>query len=302
MFNRGKLSFKTLNNNECASLLNETQHRTDFLTPLKNDITVFIEKRIHSGVIGGNNHIDMAYSNDNDYFDVMYIRVYLVTSEQYKTITGNGGEFYNEEKLENGKIKECYLDIQIKISPEGQIYRPILEQIVDHEINHMYDDWEWIVLGHEPLSLTKKINISAKFIEDNINSNDGLLKAIAWCLYLSKWTEENAHVNQAYSEFQKVKLTRRNVHWKLKSTNAYRNYNKAKIDMEYYVGNTSENTLKNTYNSITSQYGNIGLPVPTKENKYGEKLLMWAENIFNHFLKRYCSEASLYLDRLTTTK
>lgn len=238
-----------------------------------------------------------VFERENDFFQKINIELLLIQDNNYHNPRYCGGEYYNETRIADGKIEECKLSVQIKISKEGCFSNEILFSIIDHELNHMYDDWQWQSTGHEPLSLTQYLNRSEKFINDFIQSNDGILKTIAWCLYLSKWTEENSHVNQAYSEFSKIGLTRRNCAWKIKSTTSYRNYNKIKIDMEHYVGQNSENKLQLIAAWIKANYGDIGIPKKGNDNKYGERLLKWAENIFKRFIKRYCSIASLYLER-----
>jgi len=295
--NRKKIKFDYCTDDECAILLNESRHRMDFLDKLKDNIFIKIKESVDVMLNEQKFGSTFVFDEENDFFGRMFIHIILVKVDNINNARNYGGNYYNEKELTKGKLFEVDFEITIGVNDGGQYNENYIKTIIDHEITHLYDDFEWQATGHKPL-IDKSEGNKDNFIRDNINSNDGMLKSLAWCLYLDNWVEENAFINQAYTEFSNVGMTRRNVHTKIKSTVAYRNYNKAKIDMGYYIGNNSEQYLKSIYNNILSKYGKIGIPSPAQENNYRNKLRMWSDNIFRHFIKRYCSIVSEYLDNL----
>lgn len=295
--NRRKIKFDYCTDDECAILLNESRHHMDFLDKLKDSILVKIKESVNVMLNEQKFDSTFVFDEENDFFERMFIHIILVKVDNINNARNYGGNYYNEKELAKGKLFEVDFEIIIGVNDSGQYNENYIKTIIDHEITHLYDDFEWQATGHKPL-IDKSEGNKDNFISDNINSNDSMLKSLAWCLYLNNWVEENAFINQAYTELFNVGMTRRNVHAKIKSTVAYRNYNKAKIDMDYYIGNNSEQYLKSIYNNILSKYGKIGIPSPAQENNYRDKLRMWSDNIFRHFIKRYCSIVSEYLDNL----
>lgn len=289
------INFKRLTNNECRKLLNETLHRMDFLRELQDDVFNFVNERILT--INHDNEVDIIYNRDNDYFIKLDIHISVTINEKYMA-NRNPAVYYNESGLRGGKIESPKLYVNVIKNQKGNFNSFGLQTSIYHEVTHLYDDWQWIKNGHNPLCVdTNKINITG-LINELISNGNGISQQVGWCLYLSRYYENNAFINQTESELSKLGCTRKNVSKKIKSTIAYRNYNKLKIDMKYYIANSSDDDFKRL-NKMVIDSG-LGKIVPRLVDynvaDYKNKLLKWSEDIFRRFIKRYCGVVQHYLD------
>ena len=284
---------------ECLNILEEERHHTDFLDDLKENICTFINSHIKEMISNNRFNFSEIYEKPNQYFDRLIVDIKLNKRSDYYSKKHSGGQYYNTFGIQNGKLHLPELDIETAIGLNGEYNDMWVRLIVDHEINHLYDDWQWQSTGHEPLTDNSEWNHGdGRFIQENLgNKSNPLIMSLAWCVYASLWTESNSYVNQAFKEFEYVKMKPTNVHKKIKSTTSYRNYSKQMIDLKWYVSKEDEDLLKEKILALFKTYGKISLPKPSNNDNYKDKLIKWSETIYNKFMKRYCGIASLYLDR-----
>ena len=284
---------------ECLNMLEEERHHTDFLDLLKDEIYQFILGKIKQMMAVNSYSHSVIFNSNTRYFNQLIIKIDLNQKPDFSNPKQNGGQYYSEEKMIDGKLYLPKLDLKVGIGLNGEIADKWLRIIVDHEINHLYDDWQWQSTGHEPLTNETQWNHGdGLFIQQNLgNKADPLIMSIAWSVYASLWTESNSYVNQAFKEFEHVKMKPANVHKKIKSTTSYRNFSKQLIDMKWYVSQEKEEDLKQKVLYLFKKYGKLSVPKPKNESNYKDRLIKWSEGIYNKFMKRYCGIASLYLDR-----
>lgn len=284
---------------ECQNMLSETRHHTDFLDNLKKDIANFCCKTIKMLTTYKVYKYSTVYDVENQYFEKLLISFEIIQCKDFSNKKNNKGAFYTEGDFVNGKLFQPELDLLISVGKNGEFSEVWLETIIDHEINHMYDNWQWQSTGHQPLINNAEWNHGdGRFINENMGRGDRLLKSIAWCIYLALWTETNAYVNQAYKEFGRIGLTDTNIHKKLKTTVSYQNYSKSINTLNKELGKISEEELQKRILKVFADYGRISIPKPKKDSDYKDILKKWGDSIYNKFLKRYCGIASLYLERL----
>lgn len=285
---------------ECWDMLNEERHHTDFLDGLKDDIYQFVKANIDEMISHDRYHDRVLYFKQNNYFNHLIVNIALNRTPDYHQPKKTNALYYNEDKISKGeKLGVVEMDVDMAIGLKNEYNEQRLKEVIGHEINHMYDDWQWQSTGHEPLTNNEKWNLGdGKFISDHMEDiSNPLLMCLALSLYTSLWTENNAYVNQAFDEFDKVKLRPHNIHQKLKSTTSYRNYAKQMIDLKWYLEKETDENLLNLYNTLKTNYKSLSIPSPKNNTSYKERLIKWAENIYRNFMKRYCGIASLYLDR-----
>lgn len=284
---------------ECMVMLGEERHHADFLDGLKEKLYRFIIHTVDNMISRKMEKYTTFFIDENEYFDQMLISITLEEKNDYLNNKYTGGAFYNENPLENGKLHVPQFDMCIAVSHKGECVKSTIELIVDHEINHMYDDWQWQTTGHEPLTNNVEWNRGdGRFISVWLGQKENmLLRALAFCDYLSLWSETNAYVNQAFKEFEKIGLRRENMNKKLKTTISYRNYSKQYIDLKYFVNDVEDEELREMVSELHKTYGRLSIPKPSNGVDYKDKLIKWSDGIFRKFIKRYCGIASLYLDR-----
>lgn len=296
VFKRPPIKFKMLTNNECHVLLNETLHRMDFLEPLQDDIFNTICNAINK--INENGDYTIVYNNQNNYFRALYIHITLTIGDI--NLTRIGGQYVNNSMLINSKIDSPELHLKVIKSFEGRYDLKILKTIVFHETTHLYDDWQWMRQGRESLCSDEKEMKTYELAVDLINNENKVQQQIGWCLYLGRFYENNAFINQTWAELDKLKCNKQNVHQKMKATSAYRNYKKLKIDMQYYLQSISDEELYNLNKYLLQNRVSKTIPVMNinefNSNIYKEKLYKWCECIFRYFIKRYCGVVQHYLD------
>ena len=284
---------------ECYNMLGEERHHTDFLDGIKASVTNFAIETVKSMFENGKDTYSAIFKEENRYFDELLMYITLNRRKDYSNKKYTHGQFYNEDRIENGKLHLPELGIVIGIGENGEIPTQWIELLVDHEINHLYDEWQWQSTGHEPLTNNKEWNFGdGKFIQENLGNNDNkFVQSLAWCVYASLWTESNAYLNQAFKEFETIKLKPSNIHQKLKTTTSYRNYSKQMIDLKWWLGKYSEDEVKEILSELFKEYKKLSIPKPKTGEDYRERLIKWSEWIYNRFIKRYCGIASLFIER-----
>ena len=284
---------------ECLNMLEEERHHTDFLDLFKKDVSDFIMKMIDNMIRNKEYDLTKTFTKDNQYCDQLIINVKLNLRYDWSNRRHTNGAFYGGRKIMNGKLPSPEFDIEVGISENNEVPEMWVNLIVDHEMNHLYDEWQWQSTGHEPITGNIEWNHGdGKFIQDNLgNRENKLIQSLAWTVYASLWTESNSYINQAFKEFEYIKLKPRNVHQKIKSTVSYRNYSKQMIDLKWWVGNSTEEEIRITINELFRIYGKVSIPKPRPNEDYKNRLMKWSEGIYNRFMKRYCGIVSLYLDR-----
>lgn len=291
------INFKRLTNNECRKLLNETLHRMDFIRELQDDVFNFVNERILT--INQDDEVDITYNRGNDYFSKLDIHISVTINEKYMA-NRNPAVYYNESGLRGGKIESPELYVNVIKNQKGKYDEYGLRTAIYHETTHLYDDWQWMKNGHESLCLHSKVVNNNEFISQLMNSGVGIYQVVGWCLYLNSYYENNAFINQTESELRKLGCTPRNVTQKIKSTSAYRNYKKLKIDAKHYLEQTSDEELIEL-NRIVKQKGMnksvpcVGIDV-SDIDVYKKKIIKWVETIFRKYMKRYCGVVQHYLD------
>lgn len=288
---------------ECRNMLEEERHHTDFLDGIKEKITSFCLDKITFMVTQNQYHYSFVFKEENEYFDNLLITIDLSKKPDYYNRKYTDGSFYNQGALLNNKLHYPQLDMEIAIGMNNEVDKRWVSLIIDHEINHLYDDWQWQITGHQPLTNNAEWNHGdGLFIQENLqNLNNPLVEAIAWCVYASLWTETNAYTNQAYREFEYIGLNTSNVHKKLKTTVSYANYSGQAANLKKVLQSLTDEEVKKEVLGLFKKYGRISVPKP-KDGIYKEKLLKWSESIFAKFMKRYCGIASLYLERMAKQK
>lgn len=284
---------------ECLEMLGEERHHTDFLEPFKRDVFDFVMETIKFMVVNKQYTFRRMFTKENQYCTQLLVSITLNRRTDYSNRRHTNGAFYNDSNIVNGKLMAPEFDIEVGIGENDEVSTQWLNLIVDHEMNHLYDDWQWQTTGHERLTDNAEWNHGdGDFIQKNLgNKENKLVQALAWCVYASLWTESNSYVNQAFKEFEYVKMKPRNVHEKIKATTSYRNYSKQMIDLKWWLGKCSEEEVRSTVNGLFKTYGKISIPKPKQGEDYRERLTKWSESIYNKFMKRYCGIASLYLER-----
>lgn len=144
---------------------------------------------------------------------------------------------------------------------------------------------------------------NTEFLEQNINSNNKLLKNIAWVCYMSLYTESNAFTAQLMSELRNMKCNYSNVKEKFKETVAYNNLKGIEKDLFSELASSSEYGLFLTNNFIISHYRKTSAPKLNIEqfdaDRYKQMLSKWAERTLYRIAKRYYGVVQLYCDELT---
>lgn len=284
-------------NTKYNNLIGERLHRMEFMESLQEDIFNFIKSFIENKPIG---EYKIIYDKENDYFNKLNIFIKISANENNKQTKINGN-YYNESGLIGGKIDSPILIINISQALNEENNNSFLETVVVHETTHLYDDWQRMRNGHKPIVIDNSLSRKNEIAANLIKNYRGLLNTIGWCIYLDFFVENNAFVNQSIAELKRLNANKENVRAKIKSTIAYRNYKKIKIDINYYLNRESNEDLMVINNFVINN--NLNKIVPCLDldnfdcNLYKTKLLNWTDAIFNRFIRRYAGIVIYYIEK-----
>ena len=307
-YKTNEIKLRNLTNDECRYLLTEKLHRAEFLDAIKNDISQFVERNITEMISQGETERTVDFVTPNDWFEKLVVKINFIIGDIKRSFKKYGAKYFNKSPIDNnGKLASPQLYVTMVVDENGETMLPLIKPFVDHEITHLYDDWQWLNNGHEESLCNQPKAVDSSVIDEYAKTiNSKLLETIGFGCYLSSYTEENSYVSQTVSELWTLGAKRSNISKKLKATVAYRNYTKFKNDLKYFIENSSFMDLANTNFILYKYFKNSGIPsMPPNvfdANLFVNKLLKWAKMIRVHFLKRYCGIVQYYLDERYANK
>lgn len=286
---------------QCHSLLNERMHVSTEIDPLKEKVCDFINTKIDEQIEKVEEYGEYIYTINNEWFDKLKINLYL-EFVMHQTLDGRGNaNYYNEGGIDNnGKLISPELNVQVQVDKLGKYDKGLLWTVVTHELTHLYDDCRWIRRGHDSLCVQPSTvsDYGLKILADNYNI--GLLKAISLGCYLSQFSEENAFVTMTVEELRAMNARDVNIKKKMRTTKAFRNYNKFVIDMRYFLNNTNDRELTFINNLLLTKFKDSHVPKMSGNNfnssAYKEKLSKWSNEVKIHFMRRFCGAVQYYLE------
>ena len=286
---------------ECRYLLTEKLHRAEFLDPIKNDITQFVEANIQDMLIKNEYQRNIEFVKPNKWFETLLVNINLRNKTTENGVKKDAINYFNESNIgENGKLVKPSINVNMLIDEKGKVNNLFIPIFIDHEITHLYDDWRWMSKGHDSLCNIPKTTNGVNMMEIGEYQKNKLLWIIGFGCYLSAYTEENSFISQTVSELRRINAKESNIKKKLRTTISFRNYHKFLIDIKYFIENCDNNQIGYTNFIIYNNFKKSGAPyiVPKKfdVNHYKEKIALWAQNIWVHFIKRYVGIVQYYLD------
>jgi len=290
---------------ENKSIIDEALHYPKFLDKVKFETEVAICNYVSDMIKNNKDYMEKEFNlHYNLYLNKITFKITLNYNQDIDDKKLYGGHADSDERLTtDNKLNKAFLNLIFPVSDSKKINQSKISYIVSHEINHLYDDWNDLLRGGNGIFTNRKNIENIEFLEQNIDSNNKLLKNIAWVCYMSLYTESNAFTVQLMSELRNMKCNYSNVKEKFKETVAYNNLKGIEKDLFSELASSSEYGLFLTNNFIISHYRKTSAPKLNIEqfdaDRYKQMLSKWAERTLYRITKRYYGVVQLYCDELT---
>ena len=280
-------------------LLNEELHYPRYLEEMtdiilqwcKDDISSLLNNKESSGDF-------LHFFKDNQYADRLALsisisegNVFSNTRAQYCNEYGTFG--FN--KIIN-KLSCPTIYLNITLDKNGAYNEHQLKTSILHELMHLYDDWNSLSHGNEPINTNQDLMAAHNMMFQN---TDKLLQNMGKLLYLSNKFEKKAFITQVYNELNAVGCTDENFREKYKETITYKNYNKLETLIKQEIISSSDEELQNINYILNSEYKDTHLPKLSihnfNANEYRDKLNKFIDNVCHDFIKKYGGILTAYL-------
>lgn len=282
--------------------LNEERHYPKFLDDIKTSVFKFVFDTLQKCIKNRMNEYKTTMGINCEYCDEIIFKIILRNGwdtkdkRLYKTYYLN---HYN--KLYNGKIYKPQIIIDVPIN-NGKTNYFILDYSVSHELTHLYDDWVALRNGNESISFQTKNVYSNDMIQYLMKRGREFEKGIAVLSYLSLKVERQAFLSQTIQELKQIGCTQFNYRQKIKETVLYNNISKGYKMFLNGIRIADSKMLYNLNAKIMTEFSGASIPKYDingfDAEKYREKLIRWANNIYHQTMKSFGSIVSYYIDEL----
>jgi hypothetical protein len=282
--------------------LNEERHYPKFLDDIKTNVFKFVFDTLQKCIKNRMNEYQTTMEINCEYCYEIIFKIILHNGwntkdkRLYKTFYWN---HYN--KLYNGKIYKPQIIIDVPIN-NGKTNYFILDYSVSHELTHLYDDWVALRNGNESISFQTKNVYSNDMIQYLMKRGREFERGIAMLSYLSLKVEKQAFLSQTIQELKQIGCSQFNYREKIKETVLYNNISKGYKMFLNGIRNADNKMLYNLNAKIITEFSGASIPkcdVNTFDaEKYRERLIRWADNIYHRIMKSFGSVVSYYIDEL----
>ena len=280
-------------------LLNEELHYPRYLEEMTDIILQWCKDDISSLLNNKENSGDfLHFFTDNHYADRLSLSISI---SEGNVFSNTRAQYYNEygtfgfNKIIN-KLSCPSIYLNITLDKNGTYNEHQLKTSILYELMHLYDDWNSLSHGNEPINTNQDLIAAHNMMFQN---TDKLLQNIGKLLYLSSKFEKKAFIAQVYNELNAVGCTDENFREKYKETITYKNYNKLETLIKQEIISSSDEELQNINYILNSEYKDTHLPKLSihnfNANEYRDKLNKFIDNVCHDFIKKYGGILTAYL-------
>ena len=285
-------------------LLNKELHYPRYLKEMTNIILQWCRDDISSLLSNKESCGDfLHFFKANQYADGLSLSISI---SEGNVFSNTRAQYYSEystfgfNKI-NNKLSCPSIYLNITLDKNGTYNEHHLKTSILHELMHLYDDWNSLLHGNEPINTNQDLIAAHNMMFQNI---DKLLQNIGKLLYLSNKFEKKAFITQVYNELKAVGCTDENYREKYKETITYKNYNKLKNVIKQEIISSSDNELKNINHVLNTEYKETHLP-KISNNKfdveiYKNKVNKFIDSVCHDFIKKYGGILTAYLNDFKT--